>query len=52
MKRLAACLLALVLLLSGCTEGSYVSVKPHQGEIPPAMPRRWQWVIMRKCWLP
>ena len=32
MKRLAACLLALVLLLSGCTEGSYVSVKPHQGE--------------------
>ena len=26
------CLLALVLLLSGCTEGSYVSVKPHQGE--------------------
>lgn len=32
MKRLAACLLALVLLLSGCTEGSYVSVKSHQGE--------------------
>lgn len=32
MKRLTACLLALVLLLSGCTEGSYVSVKPHQGE--------------------
>ena len=31
MKRLAACLLALVLLLSGCSEGSYVSVKPHQG---------------------
>lgn len=32
MKRLAACLLVLVLLFSGCTEGSYVSVKPHQGE--------------------